>query len=85
MRLKTYQHKTNQKDIIEILSGGITWKKNLKIPQMNIHLDLLNLTLKKMPNKKTPGHNNDHEFWFKDLRPYMTDWPCNWVNIHKQA
>ena len=32
---------------------------------MEIHIDLLKTTLKRIPNWKTPGHDRIHGFWFK--------------------
>ena len=32
---------------------------------MEIHIDLLKTTLKRIPNWKTPGHEGIHGFWFK--------------------
>ena len=34
-------------------------------PKVNIHIDSLRATLKKMPNWKTSGLNGIHGFWFK--------------------
>ena len=34
-------------------------------PKVEIHIDLLKTTLKKVSNWKTPGHDGIHGFWFK--------------------
>ena len=34
-------------------------------PRVEIHIDLLKTTLKRIPNWKTPGHDEIHGFWFK--------------------
>ena len=34
-------------------------------PKAEIHIDLLKMTLKRIPNWKTPGHDRMHGFWFK--------------------
>ena len=34
-------------------------------PKAEIHTDLLKMTLKKVLNWKTPGHDGIHGFWFK--------------------
>ena len=34
-------------------------------PKMEIHIDLLKTTLKRMSNWKKPGHDGIHGFWFK--------------------
>ena len=34
-------------------------------PKVEIHLDALKVTLKKIPNWKTPGLDDIHGFWFK--------------------
>ena len=34
-------------------------------PKVEIHIDLLKITLKKISNWKTPGHDGIHSFWFK--------------------
>ena len=34
-------------------------------PKMEIHIDLLKATLKRISNWKTPGHDRIHGFWFK--------------------
>ena len=36
-------------------------------PKAEIHIDLLRVTLKKVTNWKTPGHDGIHGFWFKKL------------------
>ena len=36
-------------------------------PETELHIDLLKTTLKWISNKKTPGHNKLHCFWFKKL------------------
>ena len=34
-------------------------------PKMEIHIDLLKTTLKRISNWKEPGHDGIHGFWFK--------------------
>ena len=34
-------------------------------PKVEINIDLLKTTLKKISNRKTPGHDGIHGFWFK--------------------
>ena len=34
-------------------------------PKAKIHLVSLGATLKKVPNRKTPGHDRIHGYWFK--------------------
>ena len=34
-------------------------------PKAEIHIDLLKTTLKKISNRKKPGHDGIHGFWFK--------------------
>ena len=34
-------------------------------PEMEIHVDLLNTTLKRISNWKAPGHDGIQDFWFK--------------------
>ena len=34
-------------------------------PKMEIHVDLLKITLKRISNWKAPGHDGIHGFWFK--------------------
>ena len=34
-------------------------------PKAEIHIYLLKTTLKRIPNRKTPGHDGIHSFWFK--------------------
>ena len=34
-------------------------------PKAEIHIDFLRITLKKISNWKTPGHDKIHKFWFK--------------------
>ena len=34
-------------------------------PKLEIHIDLLKMSLKRKPNWKTPGHDGIHGFWFK--------------------
>ena len=34
-------------------------------PKVEIHIELLKKTLKKISNWKTPGHDGIHRFWFK--------------------
>ena len=35
-----------------------------KRPKVEIQLDLLGATLKKVPNCEMPGHDAKHEYWF---------------------
>ena len=34
-------------------------------PKIEVHIDLLKTTLKRISNGKTPGHDGIHGFWFK--------------------
>ena len=53
-------------------------------PELNINLDLLRATLKKILNSKRLGYDDFHEFWLKYSHLSMTNWLCNWVNSSKK-
>ena len=42
-----------------------------KGPKTDIHIDLFK-TLKRIPNRRTPGHDGIHGFWFKKF-PFIHD------------
>ena len=42
--------------------------------EAKMHLDLLNATLKNVPNWKTPSHDSKHGFWFKNYLASTTNW-----------
>ena len=41
------------------------YHKKTRRTRAEIHTDLLKMTLKKVSNRKTPGHDGIHGFWFK--------------------
>ena len=53
-------------------------------PKVKLHLDLLRTTLKKVPNRKTPGHECIHWNWFQNLFPSTTDWLSKWIDAFKK-
>ena len=67
----------------KIRNERVEWIKNIarelegfeEGPKAEIHIDLLKTTLKRIPNWKTPGHNEIRGFWFKKFTSNKADWP----------
>ena len=66
----------NRKNTIEMLTG----KKSLEEgPEVDIHIESLRATLRKVQNWEAPAQFGKHGFWFKNAHQSMTDWFFNWV------
>ena len=59
----------NEENMTEKPNGLTRWKKNKKdskkVLRRKIHVDSHRVTLKNVPNGKTPGHDGIRGYWFK--------------------
>ena len=68
--MKIWQQKKKHNENAEWINNIIREQEGLKEgPKTEIHIDLLNTTLKRISNWKMLGHEGIHGFWFKKFTP----------------